>query len=98
MYHIVSLLACNVAWCERVASTIRCCKSELVCVASWGCLTWDTLYYAQVLYAVRLNLLDGGYMCQVFSFHSSKDGLLLTGHGVRGWHVQFWDGVGVANV
>jgi hypothetical protein len=44
MYRFVSLLACNVAWCERVASTIGCCTSELVCVTSWGCGTWDTLY------------------------------------------------------
>lgn len=51
-----------------------------------------------MLYAVRLILLDDGCMCQMFSFHSYKDGLLLTGHGVGGWHVQFGDGVGVANV
>jgi hypothetical protein len=42
--YLESVLAYNVAWCERVASTTRFSKSELVCVVSWGCGTWDTLY------------------------------------------------------
>jgi hypothetical protein len=44
MYLIVCVLARNVAWGMHVASTIRCSKSELVCVASWGCGARDALY------------------------------------------------------